>query len=108
MHNHNFVRLLIIGIVLLFHTYCSPSSTPPKKNSSPPLGEAVYARYCVTCHGANGNAHVGGAALLGKSTLSAEETALTIAGGRGLMPPYKNLLSAADLQAVTQYVMQLR
>lgn len=81
----------------------------PKTNSTnPPLGEAVYARYCVTCHGADGNAHVGGAALLGKSTLSTEETALTIASGRGLMPPYKKLLSATDLQAVTQYVMKLR
>src|SRR4051812_6509673 len=62
--------------------------------------KAIYTSQCVRCHGEDGKAGVGGAKDLSISTLSAQEKEIVIINGKGLMPPFGNLLSESEVKAV--------
>lgn len=74
------------------------------------LGQKVYIKNCVMCHGKEGNLNAMNARDLTVSMLSLAETEQAIAEGspdKG-MPAYGPRLSEEELTALTNYVMQLR
>jgi predicted lipoprotein with Yx(FWY)xxD motif/cytochrome c5 len=67
-------------------------------------GQAVYARICVACHGAEGQGGVG-VRLAGNSQLrNARYIAGLIIGGGQQMPAFGRLLSDREIAAVATYV----
>lgn len=68
----------------------------------------VFKTNCASCHGFTGNLAINGAKDLTKSNISLEEAVAQVYHGRGLMTPYKDVLSAAELVAVSKYTETLR
>ncbi len=63
-----------------------------------------YKMFCAACHGFTGNLNVNGAKDLTKSVLSMEESVAQVYHGRGLMTPFKGLLSDTEIVAVARYI----
>jgi uncharacterized membrane protein SirB2/cytochrome c5 len=66
--------------------------------------KAIYTNQCLRCHGEDGKAGVGGAKDLTLTTLSAQEKENVIVNGKGLMPPFGNVLSESEVKAVVAYI----
>ena len=71
-------------------------------------GQLIYKQYCIICHGADGKLAVSGAKDLSASTISLEERINQITNGKGLMTPYKDILSEEQILAVATYIEELR
>ena len=79
-----------------------------KKASSNRKGRLIYKQYCVICHGADGTLGVSNATDLTQSTTTLEERIEQITNGKGLMTPYKDILSEEQILAVAEYVEEMR
>jgi cytochrome c553 len=66
--------------------------------------KAIYTSQCARCHGEDGKAGVGGAKDLSVSTLSLQEKENIIINGKGIMPPFGNLLTESEVKAVAAYI----
>jgi mono/diheme cytochrome c family protein len=84
----------------------SSSEISPKENS----GKDVYNKWCVICHGENGNANIGGAKDLSISPLSDDEKKHIILNGseNKLMRGFKNDLSEQELRALLNHLETLK
>jgi cytochrome c6 len=71
-------------------------------------GKLVYKQYCVICHGADGKLAVSGASDLSISALTLDERVSQIKNGKGLMTPYKDILSQSQIQSVAEYLEELK
>lgn len=71
-------------------------------------GKLIYKQYCIICHGADGKLAISNATDLSKSTLPVEERVNQITNGKGLMTPYKDILSKDQILAVAEYLEELR
>ena len=71
-------------------------------------GASVYQKYCTLCHGADGRLGVNDASDLRASMLSYDELVMVIANGRNTMQPFKEMLSDAEIEAVSRYVTTMR
>lgn len=71
-------------------------------------GKLIFKQYCIVCHGADGKLAVSGAKDLSVSTLSKEERIIQVTNGKGLMTPYKDILSAEQIENVVDYLEELR
>ena len=71
-------------------------------------GKLIYKQYCVICHGADGKLAVSDAKDLSVSTIDLEERINQITNGKGLMTPYKDILSEDQIESVALYIEELR
>ncbi|WP_158291361.1 cytochrome c [Desulfosporosinus sp. Sb-LF] len=69
-------------------------------------GKDVYDQKCAGCHGAGGAG--GSAAALNKESRTQAQVYEVVKKGKGSMPAYANMLSDAEMQAVSQYVAGLK
>ena len=70
-------------------------------------GERIYRMNCTLCHGTDGKLGFNGAKDLTRSTLTKEEMITRVREGKGTMLPYKNMLSAKEIEAVVAHVRSL-
>lgn len=104
----NTIKILLPAL-LLGLIACQPSTPANNGNTATaPSGAGVFKQYCVTCHGADGRMGLNGAKILPESQLSLEERINLIHNGKGVMPPFKNLLSPAEIEAVATYTQSLK
>jgi mono/diheme cytochrome c family protein len=69
--------------------------------------QEVYIKRCATCHGSEGNLEMGGAKKIVNSTLSKQEIKNQILYGKGKMPPFQEVLTGAEVDALTDYAFTL-
>jgi mono/diheme cytochrome c family protein len=93
-----FIALAIFGLA------CGGSKT---KQVNIEDGKEVYKKYCVACHGENGEKALNGAVKFPESKLSAKERVLVITNGRNMMTPFKGILSEDEIKAVADYTVIL-
>lgn len=67
-----------------------------------------FKNLCAICHGTKGNMKINGAKDLTKSSISLTESVAQVYHGKGLMTPYKGILSDAEIVAVAKYTESLR
>lgn len=79
----------------------TPTTRPPGGSD----GAAIYAAACAGCHGADGSGGFGGPVAGTEMSLS-EVIAIT-ANGDGGMPGFSDQFSAAEIEAVSAYVLSL-
>jgi mono/diheme cytochrome c family protein len=72
-----------------------------------PEGKEVFEKYCVPCHGNNGDLAVNGAKKFSESTLNEKERVLVITNGRNMMTPYKGIINEKEIKAVAAYTIIL-
>lgn len=71
-------------------------------------GKSIYESKCANCHGNDGKLGLSGAKDLTASTLSHDENIAIISNGKNAMQSFKNDLSAEQIEAVANYVEELR
>ena len=76
--------------------------------ASKPDGAAVFRKFCVTCHGADGKLGLNGAKDLSQSILTQHERVQMVTKGKGLMTPFQEILSPEEIQAVAEFTMTLK
>lgn len=79
----------------------------PKKKVVTDLGEKLFKNKCVICHGINGDLQFNGAKNIQESLLTLEDRINLIDNGKGLMTPFKGILSDEEMKAVAEYSMKL-
>lgn len=84
------------------------TSSSDKKAPTNRKGKLIYKQYCVICHGADGKLAISDAKDLSVSTISIEERIDQITNGKGLMTPYKDILSTEQILAVAEYIEELK
>ena len=99
---------LLLSLALLVLA-CSSGDAPVELGADNGMskGEQIFRMNCTLCHGADGKLGFNGAKDLTKSTLTKEEMIARVRDGKGVMMPYKNMLSAKDIEAVVQHVRSL-
>lgn len=102
--------LLIIGTPVLLFVACSSSDAHADGKGRQPVdqGAKLFSMHCTLCHGKDGTLGLNGAKDLTRSLLTKEEMVAIVANGKGVMMPYKNALSKAELEAVVAHVRTLR
>jgi cytochrome c6 len=94
---------------LVFFMACqqgSPSASATTHDQQ--AGKSVYQKYCVACHGSQGDLGLQGAPNLKTSALDEQARIEVITHGRGVMPAYEVLLTKEEIQAVAQYTLSLQ
>jgi cytochrome c6 len=102
--------LLIIGTPFLLFLACSSSDAHADGKGRKPAdqGARLFSMHCTLCHGKDGTLGLNGAKDLTRSLLTKEEMLAIVTNGKGVMMPYKNALSKAELEAVVAHVRTLR
>ena len=67
-------------------------------------GAKLFKMNCAICHGLKGNMMINGAKDLTKSKLPLQESVAQVYYGKGLMTPYRDVLSETEIVAVCQYI----
>ena len=68
----------------------------------------IFKASCATCHGFTGNLGVNGAKDLTASVISLQEAVAQVYFGKGLMTPFKGVLTDEEIVAVSKYAETLR
>lgn len=101
----------IIILAIAFTTFAfaceSANAEDSKQHESNPRGAELFIKYCALCHGPDGKKGFNGAKDITASTLLIEERIILIREGKGLMTPYKELLSEEDIRAVAEFSLSL-
>jgi len=71
-------------------------------------GKKIFDTYCILCHGADGKLGLNGSKDLTISILTPEERINQITNGKGLMTPFKEILTEAEIKAVASYTETLK
>lgn len=71
-------------------------------------GKLIYKQYCTICHGSDGKLAISNAKDLSISVIPIEERINQITNGKGLMTPYKDILSEEQIKLVAEYLEELR
>lgn len=68
----------------------------------------IYTMKCSLCHGSDGKLMASQAPDLSTSVMTLAERKAIIQYGKGVMPPQDGILSAAEIDAVAQYIETFR
>lgn len=79
----------------------------PNKYVAKADGEAIFKKYCITCHGVDGKLKLNGAKDLSISQLTLAEKVVQVTKGKNLMTPFEGILSPQEIQAVAEYTLTL-
>lgn len=93
----------VLGVVLWVACSGGNKTTSAASGS----GEAVYKKYCVTCHGMDGKLGLNGSKDLTISKLTAAERIVQVTKGKNTMAPFEGILSPEEIKAVVAYTMTL-
>ncbi|MBK9147053.1 MAG: cytochrome c [Flavobacteriales bacterium] len=97
-----------ISPLVLFAIACGNAMAPsPADAEVAPKGAQVYKMHCELCHGANGKLGFNEAKDLTASVLSRAEMIAQVTNGKGKMMPYRNVLTAKEIEAVVDYTRTL-
>jgi len=95
------VKIVCIFLSFAFSTAFSMGSTKID-------AEKIYKSNCRICHGSKGDLGISGATNLITSKLNKAEISEVIVQGRGLMTPFKDVLSEDEIKALSKYVYKLQ
>ena len=91
-------------ILAVWIVACAP------KESSPvgPMGQEIFKKYCVLCHGIDGKLGLNGAKDITVSQLTEAERIALITKGKNTMTPFEGILTPEQIQAVAAYTLTLK
>jgi cytochrome c6 len=97
--------IFFAGVFALVSCGGKASSNDP---NAAPDGAALYSDKCQVCHGSDGKLGASGALDLSVSKIDAATATAVVKNGRGGMRAYGKEMSAAETDAVVNYIMTLR
>ena len=72
------------------------------------LGQTIYEKKCMNCHGADGKLGLSGSKDLTISPLSRDEKIMVVKEGKNAMMSFKDQLDEMQINSVVDYVSQLK
>lgn len=105
MNTHHIVPLAI-GLLLLACGSSTLDGTMAEDAGKSP-GQRIFDMNCTLCHGRDGKLGLNGAKDLTASTLTKAEMIARVRLGKGAMMPYKDVLTAKEIDAVVEHVRAL-
>jgi len=72
------------------------------------LGKSVYAAQCQSCHGQDGKLGLAGAKDLTATNMVKDDIIVLLNNGKNSMPKFKDALSIEEIDAVSEYVLQMK
>jgi mono/diheme cytochrome c family protein len=106
---HRAVWITVAGFSVLALLSAATGARAGRPDDSP--GKKVFGANCVACHGEDGSGTPTGLSLMAPDLRSDQVQKLTdddlkkqVSEGKNNMPPFKDTLSADDIQAVVAYV----
>ena len=99
------IVLLILFSAIAMIVSCGEPKTNPYKGALD--GQAIYKKYCVVCHGADGKLGLNGSKDISVSLLTEAQRIEQITNGKNTMTPFKGILSPEEIKAVAAYSMTL-
>lgn len=93
-------------LTLLFSSCGEPPQTVDVSKSV--SGAEIFKKYCQTCHGGDGKLGLNGAKDLTATALSVEQRVELISNGKGVMTPFKSILTPEQIRAVAEYTTTLK
>lgn len=104
-----FTNKIIYPTIIIFLSSCNlEKKSTPVDSISKKSGKEIYSERCTSCHGIDGKLGFGGAKDLTLSTKSIPEVVNQVTNGKGAMAPYKNILSAEEIDSVSVFSLSLR
>lgn len=97
-------RLFFISAAVLFIFSCGEKKDPNAKAD----GKLIFEKNCSICHGNDGKLGLGNAKDLSVSTMDMDSRIQIISYGKPGMTPFKGVLEDNEIEAVAQYIEQLR
>lgn len=99
---------IAIASLIVIAVACGSAAAPaPDAADGVPKGAQLYKMHCELCHGANGKLGFNEAKDLTASTITRAEMIAQVTNGKGKMMPYKNVLTAKEIEAVVDYTRTL-
>jgi len=100
---------IIMSIILITIIWaCAGKGNNANADAAAIDGSQVYKKYCVLCHGAEGNLGVNGSKDIRVSALTRDERMELIRHGRNAMTPFSGVLSEEEIKAVADYTMTMK
>ena len=105
------VLSLVMSLAVLAAAVAACGGSSSSSDSATPSGGAVatvkgaemYATFCAGCHGADGTGGAGGPAVTGLSDAAQIES--VVSNGEGGMPGFTDQMSADQITAVSDYLV---
>ena len=72
------------------------------------MGKTIYEKKCINCHGENGKMGLSGAKDLTASSLTKNQKVTLIKNGKNAMMSFKTQLNDVEIDAVVDYLSQLK
>ncbi len=104
--NMRYIIPLAIGLLLLACGNNSPEGQMAEGTDKSP-GEQTFNLNCTLCHGRDGKQGINGAKDLTISKLTKAEMIVVVKQGKGAMMPYKDVLTAKEIDDVVDHVRML-
>lgn len=98
---------ILLGMLLLIACGGSDAAEAGIVDEGARKGQQLFKMHCELCHGADGKLGFNGAKDLTSSTITRAEMIAQVANGKGKMMPYKNVLSAKEIETVVDYTRTL-
>lgn len=100
------IKAYFFSFCLLFFLSCKLEKKEPPTQK--PDGKTIYMERCTSCHGMDGKLGFGGAKNLITSNYSLGHIINQVTHGKGAMAGYKNILTAEEIFAVSEYAHAMR
>jgi cytochrome c6 len=84
------------------------ASTPPPAVAVNAAGKKTFETYCILCHGSDGKLGLNGSKDLTISTITLPERITQVTNGKGVMTPFKDILTEDEIKAVAEYTVSLK
>jgi len=105
------MRALLFTVLTTLVLSCgweASSATLARAADGPGGGAELFNANCALCHGRKGDLGMNGAKDLTVSTLSRPEMIALVSNGKGVMMPYKNVLTPKQIEQVVDHARTLR
>jgi mono/diheme cytochrome c family protein len=118
-----FIDIIGVPKIIIAHSWKAPNEAAerhnpvPKDQDSIERGNALYQKFCVTCHGKSGqgdgplanNLKPKPANLVNRAARHSDgDFAWKITNGRGAMPAFKNQLTENEIWDLTNFIKGLK
>lgn len=109
--------LAVLALLLIIASYGLGEMGKKGKKTNPQefanveaaqLGQSIYEKKCMNCHGADGKLGLSGSKDLTVSVLTREEKIIAIKEGKNAMMSFKDQLDDEQINAVVDYVSQFK
>ncbi len=107
MKNEKIVWIWMVFMTLFIGCLSTEEPKSSEKNNDID-GKKIYQKYCVSCHGVQGDLGLNGAVHLHKSVLSIDEKIIVITKGRNTMTAFEKILSSDEIKSVALYTEQFK